>query len=272
MSTLAGIGKSSRIKLSRVLERYPNLFSAAEVAELLKIPSNEANRVLARWHESGWVARVKRGLYSPVSLDTGVSTLTMEEPFLVADAIYGPGYIGGFSAIKHWDLTEQIIETVYYFTTKQVKDRHPSHGMIHFRLKTVKPGKVFGVKPIWIGSKKINVSDPTKTIVDIINDPKLVGGMSIVYDIFKEYSDSEYCDYKKLLDYCRQMENKTIFKRLGFMIETKFNVIPEALTGLEEHISSGYSMFDPLVKNTHIIEKWKLKAPPSWIKEHDRKK
>lgn len=272
MSTLAGIGKSSRYKLSKVLERHPALISATAVAEVLKVSNSEANRVLARWNQAGWVSRVKRGLYSPVSLDTGVSTVTMEEPFLVADAIYGPGYIGGFSAIKHWDLTEQIVETVYYFTTKQVKDRHPSHGSVHFRLKTVRPEKVFGIKAVWIGSKKVNISDPTKTIVDIINDPKLVGGMTIVYDMFREYSDSEYCDYTKLLDYCRRMDNKTIFKRLGFMIETKMNAIPEALSKLHEYISSGYSMFDPLVRNTQIIEKWKLKAPPSWIEEHDRKK
>jgi predicted transcriptional regulator of viral defense system len=272
MSKIAGIGKSSRIKLSKVLERYPRLISAASVAEVLGVAPSEANRVLARWSQSGWVNRVKRGLYSPVSLDTGASTLALEEPFLVADTIYGPGYVGGFSAVKHWDLSEQIIETVYYFTTRQVMDRNPIHGSVQFKLKTVKAAKMFGLKAIWIGSKKINVSDATKTIVDILNDPKLVGGMSIVYDIFKEYCESEYCDFQKLLDYCHKMENKTIFKRLGFMIDTKMANIPKELNSLEKLISTGYSNFDPLIKKNHIIEKWKIKAPVSWVEEYDRKK
>ena len=138
--------------------------------------------------------------------------------------------------------------------------------------KTVKAAKMFGLKAIWIGSKKSNVSDATKTIVDILNDPKLVGGMSIVYDIFKEYCESEYCDFQKLLDYCHKMENKTIFKRLGFMIDTKMAIIPKEINSIEKLISTGYSNFDPLIKKNHIIEKWKIKAPVSWVEEYDRKK
>lgn len=272
MSKLAGIGKTSRARLSKVLERYPTLFSAESVAEVLSISPNEANRTLSRWCQSGWVVRIKRGLYSAVSLNAGASTLALEEPFLVADSIYGPGYVGGFSAIKYWDLSEQIIETVYYFTTKPVKDRSPSYGGVKFKLKTVTTDKVFGLKPLWIGSKKINVSDPTKTLVDILNDPKLVGGMSIVYDIFTAYRESEYCDFIKLLAYCHRMENKTIFKRLGFMMDAKLIEIPDELRGLDILISSGYSLFDPLIKTNRHIEKWKLKAPPSWIEEYDRKK
>lgn len=272
MGELAGISKSYRAKLSKVLARHSKLMSAALVAEVLGISTKEANGILARWNNAGWIERVKRGLYTPASIETGVSTYILEEPFLIAASIYGPGYIGGFSAIKHWDLTEQIIETVYYFTTHKVKDRQPKHGGIQFKLKTVTPERIFGVKPVWIGGKKIDISDPAKTVVDILNDPKLVGGMTIVYDVFLEYCESKYCDFPKLLEYCHKMGNKTIFKRLGFMVETKMDNPPAELTGLEKHISTGHSDFDPLVKSKHIIEKWKLRAPPSWIEEHDRKK
>ena len=44
-----------------------------------------------------------------------------KEPYIIADGLYNPGYIAGFSAIKHWDFTEQIIESVTYFTSKNVK-------------------------------------------------------------------------------------------------------------------------------------------------------
>ena len=272
MGGLAGIGKKGRVRLSKVLEGNPRVITSGIVAEILSLSTNEASRILARWCENGWLYRVKRGVYIPVPIDSTSNDIILEEPFVIVDSIYHPGYIGGFSAIKYWDLSEQIIETVYYFSTKQIKDRNPIYGAIKFKIKTVKKEKTFGTKTIWYGSKKVKVSDPTKTIVDILDDPKLVGGMSVVYDIFKEYVESEYCDFKKLLDYTDRMSNKTIFKRLGFMIDVKFKNVPEQLMNIKDRLSSGYSYFDPIVDGEIIIDKWKLKVPTSWKNEYDRKK
>jgi len=269
---LAGIGKTGRTRLSKVLECNPRVITSATVSGILNLSLKEASRMLSRWCKNGWLYRVKRGVYIPVPIDSTSSNIILEEPFVIAESIYQPGYIGGFSAIKHWDLSEQIIETVYYFSTKQLKERNPIYGSIKFKIKTVKENKIFGTKTIWYGSKKVKVSDPTKTIVDILDDPKLVGGMSIVYDIFNEYVESEYCDFKMLLNYSERMNNKTILKRLGFMIDVKFNKTPEEFSNIKDNISSGYSNFDPIVNGKSFVEKWKLKVPASWKEEYDRKK
>ncbi len=135
-----------------------------------------------------------------------------------------------------------------------------------------KEDRLFGTKTIWYGSKKVRVSDPTKTIVDILDDPKLVGGMSVVYDIFREYTETKHRDFKILLNYADRINNKTIFKRLGIMIDTKLDDIPVEFRNLNERLSSGYSNFDPATECKFIVEKWKLKVPASWKKEYDRKK
>jgi len=269
---LAGIGKTGRTRLSKVLERNPGVITSATVAGILNISLKEASRMLSRWCKNGWLYRVKRGVYISVPIDSTSRNIILEEPYLIAESIYQPGYIGGFSAIKHWDLSEQIIETVYYFSTKQLKDRNPVYGSIKFKIKTVKKNRVFGTRTIWYGSKKVKVSDPSKTIVDILDAPGLVGGISVVYDIFKEYVESEYCDFKTLLNYSERMNNKTILKRLGFMIDVKFDKVPEEFLNLKDNISSGYSNFDPTVTCNLFVEKWKLKVPTSWKKEYDRKK
>ena len=59
-----------------------------------------------------------------------------------AENLFSPGYIGGFSAIKHWDLSEQIFESTVYLTTKSVTKRKPIFGSIKFKLKTIKPYKL----------------------------------------------------------------------------------------------------------------------------------
>ncbi len=272
MTDIAGIGKKGREKLSKVLEHNPKVITSGTVSKILNLPKKEASRILSRWCKNGWLYRVKRGVYTPVSIDSQSSNIILEEPFVIAESLYKPGYVGGFSAIKHWDLSEQIIETIYYFSTKQLKERSPVYGATKFKIKTVKEYKIFGTKNIWYGSTKVRVSDPTKTIVDILDDPKLVGGMSIVYDIFNEYVESEYCDFNLLLNYSGRMGNKTILKRLGLMIEVKLDVMPVEFIDIKNNISSGYSNFDPIVNGKYIIEKWKLKVPSSWKKEYDRKK
>jgi len=272
MSELAGIGKAYRTKLSRVLERHAGVITPKIVAEVLGASTQESGRLLARWSKSGWVHRVKRGVYLPVPLSSTSTEPVVEEPFLIAESIYGPGYVGGFSAVKHWDLSEQIIETITYFTRKKVKNRNPTHGGVTFRLKTVAEHKIFGLKTLWVGSKKIYISDPTKTIVDLFDDSKLVGGMAIVKDIFAEYFESEHYDFNLLLSYIQKIDNKSIYKRLGFLLDTCFSVSEEQLSTLRENMSEGYSVFDPTVDSLCTATEWRLKLSQSWKTLYDRKK
>ncbi len=272
MNQLAGIGKAYRSKLSRVLEQHAGVITPKIVAEVLGVSTQESGRLLARWNRRGWVHRVKRGVYLPISLSSTSTEPVVEEPFLIAESIYGPGYVGGFSAIKHWDLSEQIIETVTYFTRKKIKNRNPTYGGVKFRIKTVVEHKIFGLKTLWVGSKKISISDPTKTIVDLFDDPNLVGGMTIVNDVFSEYFESDYYDFDLLLSYILQIGNKSIFKRLGFLLDTGFSVSDEPLFALRENMSKGYSIFDPATASTCTVSKWRLKTSRSWKMLYDRKK
>ena len=272
MNDLSGIGKLYRIKLSKVLEQNPRIVDVALVKRILEVSPQEAGRLLARWSDRGWVKRIKRGIYVPIPLDSTTSKIVVEEPFLIADKIYSPGYIAGFSAIKYWDFTEQIIESVTYFTTNKVKNRTPNHGGIKFKLKTISKYKLFGLKTIWIGSNKIYISDPTKTVIDLLDDPKIVGGMTIIADFFLEYINSKYYDFELLVQYALKNKNNTVFKRLGLLYDTKFTESDDNILQLLKNISKSYSEFDPTVSSKFYLSKWKLKVSSYWKKEYGRKK
>lgn len=269
---LQGIGKAGRANLGRVLANNPAVITSTIVSDSLDVTREEAQKLLARWCKSGWLSRIKQGAYVALPLEASSDSVVLENPLIIADSLYNPGYVGGFSAVKYWDFSEQIIETEYYFTTKQVRNLKPVLGDTQFRLKTIQPYKVFATKPLWYGAKKVLISDPSKTIVDLLDDPRLVGGMSIVLDIFKEYGASDHCDYEKLLSYATTMQNKTILKRLGFMIDTKCDQMPAPLMGMERNLSAGYSRYDTTVQCPRTVDKWKLKVPVSWKDEYDRKK
>lgn len=259
-----GIGTEYRRKLAMVITSENEIITPRLVCEILKVSRQEAARILSRWHRQCWVKRIKRGVYIPVAAADTNGRLSIEDPWILANNLFFPGYIAGFSAVKHWDFTDQIFEKTTFFTAKKIRNRHPVIGASHFYLKTISQHKIFGTKAAWRENVKVAVSDPTKTIVDLFDDPALVGGMRIVRDIFLAYKKSEFYDLDKLVLYAEKMKNKTIFKRFGFLIETlglediieKYNLI--------ERISLGYPEFDPGFKNNILIHRWKLKAPKIW--------
>ena len=272
MGTLSGIGKKSRNRLKVVIEASKGLLTPEFVSKVLLLSRFEAARLLSRWNKAGWLKRVKRGVYLPVQLETDPDEIAIENSWQIAEKIFSPGYIGGFSAIKYWDFSEQIFENTDYFTVKQVPSRTVIYGGIKFKLKTIRPYKIFGTKTVWRDSVKIQISDSSKTIIDLLDDPALGGGMRVIKDFFIEYWKSEYRNIDLLINYAGKMKNKTIFKRLGFLLETGEFLDPETINRLREKISSGYSDFDTTMKNIHFIRKWNLKIPSSWKEKYDLKK
>jgi predicted transcriptional regulator of viral defense system len=56
-----------------------------------------------------------------------------------------------------------------------------------FMLRTVAEKAMFGLKPVWRGEVKNPVSDPTRTILDMLSDPVFGGGIRSVKDMFIHY-------------------------------------------------------------------------------------
>lgn len=268
---LLGIGKSYRNKLSKVLEKNNLIIKPSQVAEILNISKQEAGRILSRWNKNGWIKRVNRGIYIPIPINSTTSSVISEEPMILVDTIFKPGYIAGFSAVKNWDFSEQIIETITYFTSKKVMKRNPVYNGIKCKIKTVSIGKMFGLKNIWIENQSIKVSDPTKTIIDIVDDPKIVGGITLFLDIFNQYVESEYFDLDLVMEYASKMNNRTIYKRLGFLFDTVIKVNEKYKNICYQNISKGYSVFDNATPSLFFVNKWKLKTSKYWKEKYDSK-
>ena len=272
MKGLSGIGRKSRERLSKAIEASDGVLTSKLVSKVLSLSQMESARLLSRWCHAGWIKRVKQGVYWPVSLESNPNTMAIEEPWIIAENLFSPGYIGGFSAIKHWDFSEQIFESVTYLTTNVVAKRNVTYAGIKFKIKTIKPYKVFGTKIVWKNSLKIKVSDPAKTMIDLFDDPVMGGGMRVIDEFFLEYWQSKHRDMDLLIQYAKKIKNKTIFKRLGFLLEIRSLTDINVINFLRKNISSGYSEFDPSMESKHFLRKWNLKIPLSWKREYDRKK
>ncbi len=266
MNELNGLGKKSRGRLSLLLRKTNGTVSVEQTANILKLSPKESAILLARWAKQGWLYRVQRGLYVPIPLDSLSGEIAVEDPWIIANTIFNPCYIGGWSAAEYWDLTEQIFKSIVVITSKKLKKRKLKIAGIDFYLKSTYSKFLFGTKIIWRGKNKIQVSDPTRTIVDMLNDPKLGGGIRPVNDILKVYLKSKYRNLNLFIDYADRLENRTVFKRFGFLIEKTEPDEKDILRKCLSRLSKGNSKLDPDLKTTRLVTKWKLWVPESWLK------
>jgi predicted transcriptional regulator of viral defense system len=267
MEKITGLGTIDRERLTALIRGTKGTVSVAEAADILKVNSIDAAKMLARWAKKGWLSRVRRGIYVPIPLESTTTDVPLEDPWLIAERLFSPCYIGGWSAAEYWDLTEQIFRTIAVMTVQKPRNRTPNIRGTNFLLRTVSEKTMFGLKSVWRGQVKVSVSDVTRTILDMLSDPGLGGGIRSTADMFKNYLKSENKNLDVLIDYSMRLGNGAVFKRLGFLLE-RFS--PDEKTIIEKcksQLTKGNIKLDPKLVADKLVTRWKLWIPKNWAKE-----
>src|SRR3990167_7468018 len=103
--------------------------------------------MLSRWTKKGWLSRVRRGLYVRIPIEARTADIPLEDPWVIADRLFSPCYMGGWSAAEYWDFTEQIFRTIVVMTIRKPRARSPFIKGKNFLLRTIKKKAIFGTKP-----------------------------------------------------------------------------------------------------------------------------
>jgi predicted transcriptional regulator of viral defense system len=267
MQKVTGLGTIDRERLTALIRGTKGTISVRDSADILRVSPVEAAKMLARWAKKGWLSRVCRGLYVPISLESRTTDVPLEEPWIIADRLFSPCYIGGWSAAEYWDLTEQIFRTVVVMTLQKPRDRLPNIKGTKFLLRTVSDNAMFGLKSVWRGQVKVSVSDATRTILDMLNEPRLGGGIRSTVDMFENYLKSENKNLDLLIDYSKCLGNGAVFKRLGFLLERSDADEQTAIKECKSQLTKGYIKLDPALESDKLITRWRLWVPQSWKEE-----
>ncbi len=260
-----------RAQLAAVIRSAGDIILIADAAAVLDLPRKQAAKTLSRWTSQGWLRRVGPGAYVPVSLDSLASEHVLDDPWVLVPALYGPAYIGGRSAAEYWDLTEQIFRDIVVLTARPVRAKTLERQYAVFTLKHIREDLIFGTRPVWRGQTKIAVSDIHRTIIDMLNDPALGGGIQHVADCFDQYMQRRDSDDATLTAYAGRIGNGAIFKRLGFLAEQ--HPLGESLRAVcKDRLTKGHAKLDPALDCNRLVTRWRLWVPKTWLKEqpHDR--
>jgi predicted transcriptional regulator of viral defense system len=255
----AGISKQNRVHLER-LHRLGGAFGIDDAAEALQLSHARASRLLGYLARRGWLSRIRRGLYVAVPLDARQAGEWREDAWVVADRVFSPCYIGGWSACEYWDLTEQLFRTVLVVTAKRVRERDLEIQGLPFHLTVRSEDALFGTTEVWRGHSRVTVSDPSRTLVDVLDDPRLGGGIRTVADILREYVSSKHRNDDLVIEYGDRLANHAVFKRLGYLLEELGVDADVLVAACRSRRSAGLVALDPSVKaRGRILRRWGLR-------------
>ena len=255
-----GLEAKNRQLLDELHRHTSGPFTVAEAHEILALSPSRTRRFLAQLASNGWLARIRRGLYTTVPLGASKPADWREDPWLIAAKTFEPCYIGGWSALEHWGLTEQVFRDIVVVTARKVPSRDRLIQAVRYRLRHRPEEQHFGTTPVWRGQQRIDVSDPERTLVDVLDDPELGAGVRHIADCLAAYFEGE-TNTGRIVDYTARLGNRTVFKRLGYLLETLRIAQSQLIETCRDRISTGLSPLDPTVERKGKIRKrWNLRV------------
>ena len=259
-SLMAGISGRRRRQLTTLHRTFKAPFDASRAASVLDLSIGRTCGLLASLAENGWLNRVRKGWYISVPLDVLEPEKWLEDPWVVASTIFSPSYIGGWSAAEHWGLTDQIFRVIYVISGRKITPTRQTVQNTDYLIRTVPEGSLFGTRREWRGQVPVDVSDPHRTIIDILDVPSGGGGLLHDFEILTTYFESDYLDQDKLIEYGDRLQRGTVFKRLGYLSDRGELADEEFLEICRGRISKGLSLLDPNgPKEGPIVSRWNLR-------------
>lgn len=187
----------------------------------------------------------KKGHYivvpvSSVDKTVGIDNFELNERFLESDEYY----IGLYNAFNLHGFTEQIPTKLFVFNTKYSADKK----ILHYRYKffKIKKDKLFGI----FRKYKYPYSDKERTIIDVLEYPEYLGGLSEVLDRIKE---AEY-NKTRLIDYAIKYNSIKIIKLVGLLTNSN-----KLLNVLKKKNALSYYTTIKKTRTKLLDKKWKIR-------------
>ena len=253
-----------RRKLAVVVRSAGDIIHITDAENALDISHTAAAKLLSRWSGQGWLRRVGPGAYAPVSLDSLDSEIVLDDPWILVPTLYDSAYIGGRTAAEYWDLTEQIFQDIVVMTERPIRAKSQVHHGAKITLLHVRSDMIFGTTSVWRGRTRVAVSDVHRTIIDMLDDPRVGAGIQHVDDCLSSYFSRRDRNDDMLVAYADRLGNGAVFKRLGFLVERRGGDA-DLLETCRQRLTQGNAKLDPVIPCRRLISRWRLFVPESWL-------
>ena len=248
--THTGLGIELARRLAEEGDRIFTTARAREIAPSVGLSDTYFLQALHHLARSGWVIRLRKGLYALSSVVPGVTDV---HEFEIATALVTPAAVSHWSALRYHDLTDQIPRKVFVLTTteapiprlrgrkKQGAAEGYSIGGTVYQFIQVKPDRFFGIQKVWIMEARVPITDPERTLLDGLSRPRYCGDFVEVLRAFELHARN--LDLERVVGYALKLDTATA-KRLGWVLERQ-GIPSSRLETLARVPIKGYRRLDP---------------------------
>jgi len=241
-----GLGKLGSRLLSNLSAEKKEVFDIRDAEAASGLKGLRLGKLLHNLVKNRWVERIERGRYLILSLESGLGAGYGIDSYTMARKLVIPYYIGFFSALEYYGITEQVSRTMFIVTIKR-KRALRFHAQDYYFV-TFPKKRFFGATEEWIGQFKFKISDLEKTLVDCLFMPEYSGGITEVIKAFRRK-----LDYEKLYEYALKMDNLATIKRLGYVLDA-LKIKTPITKKLLKKVGGGYCLLDTGGPKTQRIQ------------------
>ena len=204
------------LKLLFTLEKEgKSVFKVADAKRILGTSEASVWNVLYRLKRKARIEEIEKGKYLLVPARAGYQGLWSEAPFPLVPHLIDQYYIGFWSALNYYGMTEQVPRTVFVAAVKRKKDLE--YGPTKFEFVTLSKSRFFGFVEEKTAGGKFNISSREKTIVDCILYPRYCGGLD---EAVKGIWNAKHeLDFAKSLEFAKRLGVNAVIRRLGYILD-----------------------------------------------------
>lgn len=232
----------NELRLLLTLEKDgKSLFSINDAKRILKTSESSVWNVLYRLKRKGRVEEIERGKYLLIPARAGYEPSWSEAPLFLVPHLIRVYYVGFWTALNYWGMTEQVPRTIFIATTKRKRD--VEYGPTKFEFVTLSKRRFFGFVHERVAGISFAVSTREKTIVDCLLYPRYCGGLEeAVKGIWNARED---LDFDKLLDFAKRIGVGVVERRLAYVLDV-LQVGKRMPSRLAEGRLDHFTWLDPL--------------------------
>lgn len=193
----------NKIRLLKELERYA-MFNNKTLRDITGKTSSYVKLIVYRLKKEGFIFEIEKN-----------KCTVHKDPLLIASKIVWPSYLSGWTALRYYNLTEQLPSRVFVITTRARKKSRLEFENTEIIFIKIKPKYFFGFNKENYSGFTIFMADPEKALIDSALFKKI--SFSELYSIMEEHKKE--INTKLIIAYLRRIKNKALIKRFGFAFD-----------------------------------------------------
>ena len=254
-NTMSSLSKTEVEIVARLTYEKKDIVTAKELSSYLPADFPYRNQLVYSLKKKRVLIPIKSGVYIFVPLEA-VPTGRRVSEFLIPTVFFPKNdyYLGYSTMFNYYNFTDQQFQTVYVLNQRISRER--TIAGLTFKFIKITPERLYGQDTINIKGKDVIVSSKERTLVDLIDYNKPVGGIEAAADILKRFVEEKKCDIKKLIDHTVRFPKIKTRKCIGLILDNA-GVGDVLLKPLEKSIKKTSLISFTNNRKGTINEKWR---------------